>query len=317
MKGRNFRQDLQTVATALIQSILPADTYLRCPETNFVGVLGILGLGESEYDEVKGEYRPEARDYAGSILQSLQGFFEGAYLYGFPKADNTVDAVVFGIEEDRLKVLLVERGREGEPFFGCWALPGGFIKMEEDLETALRRELEEETGLTLSYVEQLRTFGRPGRDPRGRVISTAYLGLVRPSEVTVVGQDDAAKAAWFPLSNMGDLGVILGLGEEGLAFDHAEIIQAGIDRLRSKISWQPVGIELLPEEFTLSELQRVYEIILNKSLDPRNFRTRVLRFGVLAPTGNMRKGRHRPAKLYHFDRERYDRLREQGSDFEV
>jgi len=242
------------------------------------------------------------------------------YKYAWPKADHTVDAVVFGIDEGLLKILLIERGRKKEPFYGRWALPGGFIRMEETLEQAVRRELEEETGLTLSYLEQLYTFGAPHRDPRGRVISTAYLGLVRPSEVAVEGGDDAAKAEWFPVGDLEGVGDdAIAKIEKGipLAFDHPKIVRCALRRLRSKLRWQPVGIELLPRKFTMTELRVVYEIILGEKLDKRNFRTKVMRFGVLAPAKGKRTGRHRPAQLYTFDRARYDLLRELGEDFEV
>ena len=232
-----------------------------------------------------------------------------SYTYKYPKADNTTDAVVLGldVQEGTLKVLLIRRGREGEPFFGSWALPGGFLEMTEDLGTCVRRELEEETGVKLSYLEQLYTFGRPDRDPRGRVIATAYLALVKPQNVTVVAADDAAEARWFPIYEL-----------PPLAFDHDEIVQKALERLRSKVRWQPVGLELLPEEFTLTDLQQVYEIILGCLLDKRNFRRKMLALGVLLPTGIFRKeGQHRPAMVFRFDRAAYLRLQERGVDFEV
>ncbi|SHJ82718.1 8-oxo-dGTP diphosphatase [Desulfatibacillum alkenivorans DSM 16219] len=229
-----------------------------------------------------------------------------AYTYKYPKADHTVDAVVFGIDFDEaaLKILLIERARE--PFKGNWALPGGFVEMDEDLEAAVIRELREETNIRLSYMEQLYTFGAPGRDPRGRVISTAFLGLVQPGHIAIQEGSDAAKAIWWNVNEL-----------PGLAFDHAEIIKTGVQRLRSKISWQPVGIELLPDEFTLSDLQQACEIILGRTIDKRNFRRKVLKFGVLAPTGNVRKENYRPAQLYQFDKKRYALLQKQGIDFEV
>jgi 8-oxo-dGTP diphosphatase len=230
--------------------------------------------------------------------------------YEYPKADNTVDAVVFGLspKDCQLMILLIRRGREGEPFYGHWALPGGFINMDEGLDESFRRELVEETGVTLTYVEQLYTFGQPDRDPRGRVISTAYLALVRPEDVTVKAADDASEAMWWPLSEL-----------PPLAFDHAEIIQVGLKRLRSKLSWQPVGIELLPEYFTLYDLQRVYESILGRKLDKRNFRKRVLSYGVLGETDRTQTTNRRgpPAKLYRFLRAAYFQKRDQGLDFEV
>lgn len=232
------------------------------------------------------------------------------YEYQYPKADNTVDAVVFGLspKDCRLMILLIKRGREGEPYYNHWALPGGFINMDEDLDESFRRELVEETGVTLTYVEQLYTFGRPDRDPRGRVISTAYLALVRPEDVTVKAADDACEAKWWSVADL-----------PPLAFDHDEIIQKGLQRLRSKLSWQPVGIELLPEYFTLYELQQVYESILGRKLDKRNFRKRVLSYGVLGETDRTKVTRQRgpAAKMYRFLRAAYFKKREQGLDFEV
>lgn len=235
------------------------------------------------------------------------------YTYKFPKADNTTDAVVFGLDlaARKLKVLLILRGREGEPFYGCWALPGGFLNMDESLDRCVRRELQEETGLDLAYLEQLYTFGRPDRDPRGRVISVAYWGIVRPDQVTVKGQDDAKEARWFDVDRLPEL-----------AFDHAEILDMAVKRLRGKLRWCPVGVWLLPEEFTLSELRTVYEVILGKEIDKGNFRRKVLAHtqvgGCLASTGAHRQqAAGRPAAVYRFDADAYKRLVREGLDFEV
>ncbi|MCK5687851.1 NUDIX hydrolase [Myxococcota bacterium] len=222
------------------------------------------------------------------------------------RTNHTVDAVVFGIdhEETALKVLLIERGIE--PFIGQWALPGGFVGWDEPLDKAVLRELEEETSIKLSFMEQLYSFGQPDRDPRGRIISTAWLGLVRPGHVAIRGGSDAASAVWWRVDDL-----------PKLAFDHAKILAVGLQRLRSKVRWQPVGIELLARDFTLTELQQVYEIILGRTLDKRNFRRKVLSFDVLRPTGDTRQEGHRPAQLYRFDKRRYDLLQEKGIDFEV
>lgn len=214
------------------------------------------------------------------------------HTYKYPKAANTVDAVVFTVDPDEgsLQILLIRRGREGEPFFDHWALPGGFIEIDETLEESLHRELREETGLRLSYVEQLHTFGDPGRDPRGRVISTAFIALVSPVEVH--GGDDAAEAKWFDIRNL-----------PSLAFDHAKIIHRGLHRLRARILNTPLAACLLPQEFTLRELQQVYDIVLGSPQNRINFRKRILFSGCLEETGNLRRGSHRPATLYTFKEE--------------
>jgi len=232
------------------------------------------------------------------------------YTYDYPKADNTVDAVVFGLASDKnfpnaleLHLLLIQR--RDDPFKGSWALPGGFVEMEETLDQAVLRELEEETSIKLAWMDQLYTFGDPGRDPRGRVISTSYLALVKMSAVKIEAGDDATAAQWFPVSKL-----------PKLAFDHSRIIKLGLERLRSKVRWQPIGINLLPQKFTLVELQRVYESILGRKLDKRNFRSKVTKFGVLIPDGKKVQG-GRPAVLYKFDKRNYKTLQEQGIDFEI
>lgn len=236
------------------------------------------------------------------------------YCYEYPKADHTVDAVVFSVESGEgglaaaLEVLLIRR--KAAPYRGAWALPGGFIGMKEDLGDAIRRELEEETGLRLNFLEQLYTFGTPGRDPRGRVISTAFMALVDKNEQRAVAGSDAADFRWTPVATVlsGDLPV---------AFDHRDIVTMGVRRLRSKLPWQPVGIELLPEEFSLTMLQRVYEVILDRRLDKRNFRKKVMTFGVLTPTRRLTAGRFRPVQMYRFDRAAYHALNARGVDFEI
>lgn len=232
-----------------------------------------------------------------------------AHVYEYPKADNTTDAVVFALDAKgrTLRVLLIRRGRENEPYYGYWALPGGFLIMDEDLDTCVRRELEEETGVKLSYLEQLYTFGRPDRDPRGRVITTAYLALVRPDEIIVEAADDADDFVWADIHSL-----------PPMAFDHAEIIKKALDRLKSKILWQPIGMELLPDRFTLTELQQVYELVLGRPLDKRNFRRKILKFGVLQPINRTTTRENgRPAQVYQFDRETYKNLQEKGIAFEV
>ncbi|MFT7121393.1 MAG: 8-oxo-dGTP diphosphatase [Neolewinella sp.] len=221
--------------------------------------------------------------------------------YQYPRPSVTVDIVVYGYDGGKqLKLLLIQRG--GEPFKGSWALPGGFVDMEENLETAALRELEEETGVKDLYVEQLYTFGKPGRDPRGRVISVAYFSLVNLQDHPAVAASDATKAEWFPLDELPEL-----------AFDHSEIITIANSRLSAKVRYQPIGFELLPAEFTLGQLQQLYETVLNvkEGFNKRNFRTRILRTGILEEVGRQKNVAHRPAVLYKFNQETYEGLAKQ------
>lgn len=227
-----------------------------------------------------------------------------AFTYEYARPALTVDCVVFGFDGRALQVLLIQRGVP--PFLGSWALPGGFVLMAEDLETAARRELQEETGLKGFYLEQLRTFGDPGRDPRGRVVSVAYFALVRPDQHPAKGDSDASDAAWFDVADL-----------PPLAFDHAAILGTALERLRSKVRYQPVGFELLPRRFTLAQLQTLYEAILGRPLDKRNFRKKLLAYDILIPLDDYTEGPHRPARLHRFDRRKYDALGKQGCLFEL
>ncbi|MCA9713359.1 MAG: NUDIX hydrolase [Myxococcales bacterium] len=219
--------------------------------------------------------------------------------------DVTVDCVVFGIDEAHLKVLFIERGLE--PFAGAWALPGGFVRPGEGLEQAARRELSEEAGVTELFLEQLFTFGDPGRDPRGQIISVAHYALVRLSDHRVRAATDARQAAWFPVHE-----------HPPLAFDHEEIVEVAYRRLQGKVRYQPIGFELLPRKFTLSQLQRLYEIVLERSLDKRNFRKKILAMGLLVELDEVERGvAHRAARLYRFDERRYRRLLQRGFNFEI
>lgn len=236
------------------------------------------------------------------------------YTYDFPRPALTVDCVIFGLDEShQLKVLLIQRAHD--PFKGSWALPGGFVDMEEGLEEAALRELEEETGVKDVFIEQLYTFGETGRDPRGRVVSVAYFALVNLEEHPVEASSDARKVQWFETGQL-----------PRLAFDHDHILQVAVARLRAKVRYQPIGFELLPEKFTLSQLQKLYETILGvEDLNKRNFRTRILRMGVLREVGKQEGVAHRPAKLYCFDKEKYEQLAREkyedllrrGVDFEI
>jgi len=212
------------------------------------------------------------------------------YSYDYPRPAVTVDIILFTFHDDQLKVLLVRR--KHAPFAGCWALPGGFVNIDEDLEEAARRELSEETHVDDVYLEQLYTFGDPDRDPRGRVITVAYFALLSNDQATrfqIRGASDADEAAWWNIYELPEL-----------AFDHARILQYAVQRLRWKLEWTALGFLLLPAEFTLSELQKVYETVLAEPLDKRNFRRKMLAADVLEETGNRREGDHRPAKLYRF-----------------
>jgi 8-oxo-dGTP diphosphatase len=236
----------------------------------------------------------------------------------------TCDVIVFTIRDGRLQVLLVRRGRP--PYRGRWAIPGGFVEKDEPLERTARRELEEETGLAGVYLEQLYTFGDPGRDPRGHTVTVAYLALVdparfegdrvgggfspRPSGVggksplphVLRAGDDAAALGWFPVYRL-----------PALAFDHNQVLAVAVERLRNKLFYTTVGFEFLGREFTLSDLQRVYEVLLNRRQDKRNFRRRILSLGILRPLGTSRReGRHRPARLYAFRKPRWTYLRERA-----
>lgn len=206
----------------------------------------------------------------------------------YPRPSVTVDLVIFTIAENDLKVLLIRRG--GEPFKGRWALPGGFVEIDESLETAAARELAEEVGVSNVYLEQLYTFGEPKRDPRGRIISVAYFALVDAEHQKIAAASDAAEAAWHSV-----------FSPPKLAFDHKKILEYAVWRLRNKLEWTTVGYELLPRKFTLSELQRVYEIILQKPVDKRNFRKKILAQGQIQELNETRADvAHRPAKLYSF-----------------
>jgi 8-oxo-dGTP diphosphatase len=230
-----------------------------------------------------------------------------AYTYDYPRPALTVDCVVFGLDEADLKVLLVQR--DLPPFKDRWALPGGFVRMEESVDDAARRELREETGLTLNdlYLEQLYTFGDLGRDPRGRVVSVAYYALVNLADHRVQAATDARDAAWFSVSDT-----------PSLAFDHDEILAAALERLKGKVRYQPIGFELLPPKFTLSQLQRLYETVLERQLDKRNFRKKILSMGVLVETDEVQTDvAHRAARLYRFDEDKYRRLRKKGFNFEI
>jgi 8-oxo-dGTP diphosphatase len=228
-----------------------------------------------------------------------------SHTYEYPRAALTVDCVVFGFDQAELKVLLIKRGIA--PFKGKWALPGGFVRVDETVDEAARRELAEETNLHGVFLEQLYTFGTINRDPRERVVTVAYFALVALAEHPATGATDASEAAWHPVA-----------GLPALAFDHAEVLETAIQRLRSKVRYEPIGFELLPEKFTLSQLQHLYEAVLQTSLDKRNFRKKILAMGLLVPLKERtRSGAHRPAQLFRFDAKKYTALKKRGFHFEL
>ncbi len=209
-----------------------------------------------------------------------------AYTYRYPHPAVTTDIIIFTIRQDELKVLLIKRALP--PHKGAWALPGGFIEMEESLEEGARRELQEETGVSAAYLEQLYTFGQPARDPRERVITVAYYALIPSDELEPKAASDAESVSWFGMKELPDL-----------AFDHQEILKMAHQRLTAKLEYSTIAFQFMPKNFTLSELQHVYEFVLRKPIDKRNFRKHILSLNLIKDTGKERKaGAHRPAKLY-------------------
>jgi len=218
-----------------------------------------------------------------------------------------VDAVVFGYtSKGGLSVLLIKRNID--PFKNSWALPGGLVGNDESLEDAVQRELTEETGVSINYLEQLYSFGKPGRDPRNRVVSVTYYGLVKPGAFRLQADTDAADVAWFNIKKI-----------PPLAFDHHEIITLAHDRLKSKILYEPVGFELLDERFPFSELEKLYTAVLDREIDRRNFKKKVLKFGFLEETNEKQQleGAGRPGNLFCFNEAQYFQLKKQGISFEI
>ncbi|MGN6492959.1 MAG: NUDIX hydrolase [Agriterribacter sp.] len=219
-----------------------------------------------------------------------------------------VDAIVFGYSKnDGVSVLLIQR--KYDPFKTSWAIPGGFVLEDESLEQAVRRELLEETGIEVNYLEQLYTFGDPGRDPRQRIISVSYFGLVKTSQYQELkASTDAENAKWFSIKKL-----------PPLAFDHKKILALAIDRLRNKIRYQPIGFELLDKKFPFSDLEKLYAALLDKEINRRNFSKKILSFGFLEETGELAKteGKGRPSKMFRFNTARYKELLKEGFHFEI
>ena len=248
------------------------------------------------------EYQYEEEKAKVKELKKMRAQYPYAYKYPHPAV--ATDCVIFGFEKKGLKVLLVERG--GEPYKGCWALPGGFLKMaggyRETLEECARRELLEETGCAnADLIDQLQVFSEVDRDPRERVISVAFYALVQMSEVK--GGDDAANARWFSFDEV----------PERLAFDHQQILAAAKAKLKEQIHFQPVGFDLLPEVFTMSELQKLYEAILEVHFDRRNFYKKIHSLGILDVAVQRPEGTttRTPIK-YRFNKEVYDAFKQKG-----
>jgi 8-oxo-dGTP diphosphatase len=228
-----------------------------------------------------------------------------AFSYEYPRPSLTVDCVIFGLDETDLKVLLIQRGQA--PFEGQWALPGGFVHMDETIDEAARRELEEETGVSHVFLEQLYTFGSVKRDPRERVVTVSYYALVKLSDQRIRASTDARNAAWFAVDDL-----------PKLAFDHVGIFDMALSRLKNKVRDQPLGFELLPEKFTLTQLQKLYETILERELDKRNFRKKILAMDLLIELDEIEQDvAHRAARLYSFDKKKYEKLAQKGFDFEL
>jgi 8-oxo-dGTP diphosphatase len=219
-----------------------------------------------------------------------------------------VDAVVFGYSKNEgVSVLLIQR--KYPPFKNAWAIPGGFVLPEESLEEAVRRELREETGIEVNYLEQLYTFGKPGRDPRQRIISIAYFALVKSSMFQQLrASTDAENAQWFSIKLL-----------PPLAFDHKDILHVAIERIRAKIRYQPIGFELLDRKFPFSDLEKLYITLLDRDIDRRNFSKKMLALGVLDETNELAKseGKGRPSKMYQFNKKRYEQLVKEGINFEI
>ena len=220
------------------------------------------------------------------------------YSYKYPHPAVTADCVIFGFDGVSIKVLLIQRGIE--PYKGQWAFPGGFLKMNETVEECAKRELEEETGLKSASVEQFYTFSAVNRDPRERVITVAHYALVRLSEVK--GGDDAASAKWFAMNEI-----------PSLAFDHDHILRLAVKCLKERICFEPIGFELLPEVFTMTELQNLYEAILEVKFDRRNFYNKMLKLGILsdAEPRPANASRRTPCK-YRFNADKYAELKQKG-----
>ena len=216
------------------------------------------------------------------------------YTYKYPHPAVTTDCIVFGFDGTGLNILLIKRGIE--PYKDCWAFPGGFLNMDETAEEGALRELHEETGIEEIYVEQLQAFTKVDRDPRERVITIAFTAFVRQEDYGYVkGGDDAKEAKWFSINEL-----------PPLAFDHDEILKIALERLRNKIRLEPIAFHLLNKTFTMTQVQSIYEAVLEQKYDRRNFHKKMTALGYIIPTGDKQTANGRPGNLYSFDEEKYN-----------
>ncbi len=227
------------------------------------------------------------------------------YTYKYPRPALTSDCVLFGFDEGELKLLLIQRAEE--PFKNKWALAGGFVNQDESTEDAARRTLSEKANVGKVYLEQLYTFSNLDRDPRGWVVSVAYYALVKLADYKIKAGRDTEDAKWVAVSAI-----------PKLAFDHNEIVKTAITRLRGKVRYQPVGFELLPAKFTLTQLQHLYEAILGETLDKRNFRKKISSMGLLTALDEKETNvAHKAARFYSFDKKKYKTFTTEGFNFEL
>ena len=224
------------------------------------------------------------------------------YTYKYPHPAVTTDCIVFGFDGTKLNLLLINRGIE--PYKGSWALPGGFMKIDETAEQGALRELQEETGVKDIYIEQMQAFTAVDRDPRERVMTIAFMAFVRQEKYEVIAGDDAAKAQWFPVKSLPQL-----------AFDHKEIITLALDKLRWKMTYEPLAFRLLKKTFTISQLQTIYEVVFDKRFDRRNFHKKLTSLGYIIPTEEQQKTICRPSTLYTFDERKYREVAENRNIF--
>jgi 8-oxo-dGTP diphosphatase len=220
----------------------------------------------------------------------------------------TVDTLVFGYTRaSGISLLLIKR--KNPPFKDKWAIPGGFVNDKESLESAAERELLEEAGIKPDYLEQLHTFGKPNRDPRSHIVSVAYLAIVRPTKANKIkAGSDASEAQWFNIKNL-----------PLLAFDHKAIVTLAIERLQSKLSYQPIAFEFLDHKFAFSDLEHLYSTLLEKHIDRRNFKKKIIKTGVLEELDEKAPstGAGRPGNLFQYNKNAYDRLKADGNAFDV